>query len=125
VNAYAKRDMGKPVRDTGVGLLPPKLAQILLNFGSWLVHGQFDGESHEESPHGVRSLLRHRRDPHGVPAARLERSRLGFLPARGERLREKSRLDAQGARDSEEGRLEQSLEAGRDESHSTSRRSPT
>lgn len=39
VNAYAKRDMGKPVRDTGVGLLPPKLAQILLNFGSWLVHG--------------------------------------------------------------------------------------
>lgn len=39
VNAYAKRDMGKPVRDTRVGLLPPKLAQILLNFGHWLVHG--------------------------------------------------------------------------------------
>ncbi|MDB4978773.1 MAG: hypothetical protein JWM56_959 [Candidatus Peribacteria bacterium] len=40
VNAYAKRDMKKPVRDTTVGLLPPKLAQILLNFGEWLVEQQ-------------------------------------------------------------------------------------
>jgi len=37
VNAYTKRDMEKPVRDTGVGLLPPKLAQILLNFGVFAV----------------------------------------------------------------------------------------
>ncbi|MFA5273244.1 MAG: RsmD family RNA methyltransferase [Candidatus Peribacter sp.] len=36
VNAYTKRDIGKPVRDTTVGLLPPKLAQILLNLGAWL-----------------------------------------------------------------------------------------
>ncbi|MDD5739488.1 MAG: RsmD family RNA methyltransferase [Candidatus Peribacteraceae bacterium] len=36
VNAYVKRDIGKPVRDTTVGLLPPKLAQILLNLGGWL-----------------------------------------------------------------------------------------
>lgn len=36
VDAYTRRDMGKPVRDTGVGLLPPKLAQIMLNFGVWL-----------------------------------------------------------------------------------------
>ncbi len=36
VNAYTKRDIKKPVRDTTVGLLPPKLAQILLNFGLWL-----------------------------------------------------------------------------------------
>lgn len=36
VNAYAKRDISKPVRDTTVGLLPPKLAQILLNLGDWL-----------------------------------------------------------------------------------------
>ena len=36
VDAYAKRDMEKPARDTTVGLLPPKLAQILLNFGAWL-----------------------------------------------------------------------------------------
>ncbi len=34
---YTKRDMEKPVRDTRVGLLPPKLAQILLNFGEWSV----------------------------------------------------------------------------------------
>lgn len=38
VEGYTKRDMKKPVRDTTVGLLPPKLAQVLLNFGTWLVH---------------------------------------------------------------------------------------
>jgi tRNA G10 N-methylase Trm11 len=43
VNAYAKRDMQKPVRDVSVGLLPPKLAQILLNFGAWLAHGTSSG----------------------------------------------------------------------------------
>ncbi|PIQ76171.1 hypothetical protein COU78_01275 [Candidatus Peregrinibacteria bacterium CG10_big_fil_rev_8_21_14_0_10_49_24] len=36
IDSYTKRDMEKPVRDTTVGLLPPKLAQILLNFGLWL-----------------------------------------------------------------------------------------
>ena len=35
VNAYTKRDVEKPVRDKSVGLLPPKLAQILLNLGLW------------------------------------------------------------------------------------------
>lgn len=34
--AYAKRDMEKPVRDTRAGLLPPKLAQVLINFGLFL-----------------------------------------------------------------------------------------
>ena len=37
VKAYTLRDMEKPVRDTKVGLLPPKLAQMLLNFGQSLV----------------------------------------------------------------------------------------
>ena len=37
IDSYSKRDIQKPVRDTGVGLLPPKLAQILLNFGMWAV----------------------------------------------------------------------------------------
>jgi len=36
INAYTHRDMKKPVRDTTVGLLPPKLAQIMLNLGGWL-----------------------------------------------------------------------------------------
>lgn len=36
VDAYSKRDMEKPARDTTVGLLPPKLAQILLNFGLFI-----------------------------------------------------------------------------------------
>lgn len=40
VKAYTQRDIGKPVRDTTVGLLPPKLAQILLNFGQYLVDRQ-------------------------------------------------------------------------------------
>jgi len=37
-DAYTKRDMTKPVRDTRVGLLPPKLAQILLNFGEYMAN---------------------------------------------------------------------------------------
>lgn len=41
IDAYTERDIGKPVRDTGVGLLPPKLAQILLNLGNFAAqHGK-------------------------------------------------------------------------------------
>ena len=36
INAYTWRDMEKPVRDTTVGLLPPKLAQSMLNLGACL-----------------------------------------------------------------------------------------
>lgn len=32
IDAYSDRDYGKPRRDAKVGMLPPKLAQILLNF---------------------------------------------------------------------------------------------
>ncbi len=39
INAYTKRDMEKPVRDMTVGILPPKLAQVMLNFGVWLANG--------------------------------------------------------------------------------------
>lgn len=38
-DAYTKRDMDKPVRDTRAGMLPPKLAQMLINYGAWLVRG--------------------------------------------------------------------------------------
>ncbi|MEK7137264.1 MAG: RsmD family RNA methyltransferase, partial [Patescibacteria group bacterium] len=31
IQSYTERDMGKPFRDTKTGLLPPKLAQVLLN----------------------------------------------------------------------------------------------
>ncbi len=37
IKAYTMRDMNKPVRDMTVGILPPKLAQVLLNFGYFLV----------------------------------------------------------------------------------------
>lgn len=35
--AYTKRDIEKPVRDTETGLLPPKLAQVMLNLGLYLL----------------------------------------------------------------------------------------
>lgn len=34
VNAYAKRDQQRPKRDSKVGMLPPKLAQIIINLAS-------------------------------------------------------------------------------------------
>ena len=48
VKAYTERDIGKPVRDTTVGLLPPKLAQILLNFAQSML---------PESPKGKRGKI--------------------------------------------------------------------
>lgn len=36
-DAYTKRDMEKPVRDTRAGLLPPKLAQMMLNYALFLL----------------------------------------------------------------------------------------
>ena len=33
IEAYTERDIGKPYRDTKTGFMPPKLAQVLLNFG--------------------------------------------------------------------------------------------
>lgn len=43
-DAYTERDMEKPVRDTRAGLLPPKLAQILLNLGSWAAREAYGKE---------------------------------------------------------------------------------
>lgn len=34
IDAYAKRDHGRPHRDARVGMLPPKLAQIIINLGA-------------------------------------------------------------------------------------------
>lgn len=34
IEAYAKRDRARPGRDTRVGMLPPKLAQIIINLGA-------------------------------------------------------------------------------------------
>lgn len=34
INAYAARDQARPKRDARVGMLPPKLAQIIINMGS-------------------------------------------------------------------------------------------
>ncbi|MDD5026128.1 MAG: hypothetical protein PHH13_02000 [Candidatus Peribacteraceae bacterium] len=50
VDAYTKRDMDKPVRDTTVGLLPPKLAQVLLNFAVSLIRDLKGAPSEQEAP---------------------------------------------------------------------------
>ncbi len=42
IEAYTERDMGKPFRDTRTGLLPPKLAQVLLNFGLLARRGSWE-----------------------------------------------------------------------------------
>lgn len=34
IEAYARRDQGRPARDARVGMLPPKLAQIIINLAS-------------------------------------------------------------------------------------------
>lgn len=47
VKAYTLRDVEKPVRDTTVGLLPPKLAQILLNFGEYILGQKPIAKSHK------------------------------------------------------------------------------
>lgn len=42
IEAYAKRDQNRPFRDTKVGMLPPKLAQIIINLasGNYKIEGQ-------------------------------------------------------------------------------------
>jgi len=54
VKAYTERDIGKPVRDTTVGLLPPKLAQTLINFGEYLA-GSSDKRKAESDKQKVES----------------------------------------------------------------------
>ena len=39
IDAYAKRDQARPARDAKVGMLPPKLAQILINLCGPLLEG--------------------------------------------------------------------------------------
>ncbi len=43
IEAYSRRDQGRPMRDARVGMLPPKLAQIILNLASGLVKESGDG----------------------------------------------------------------------------------
>ncbi len=39
IEAYAKRDQNRPARDAKVGMLPPKLAQVLINLASGQIEG--------------------------------------------------------------------------------------
>ena len=47
-NAYTHRDMEKPARDTRVGLLPPKLAQVMLNLGQWAAESRQQASGNEK-----------------------------------------------------------------------------
>lgn len=38
ITAYARRDQGRPKRDAFVGMLPPKLAQIMINLATSAIH---------------------------------------------------------------------------------------
>lgn len=40
IEAYAKRDQNRPMRDARVGMLPPKLAQIIINLAAGRTSGQ-------------------------------------------------------------------------------------
>lgn len=55
--AYSKRDYGKPCRDAHVGMLPPKLAQIMVNL---ICHCEHCVIASEREPHRVMlSLSKH------------------------------------------------------------------
>ncbi|MBU1124236.1 RsmD family RNA methyltransferase [Patescibacteria group bacterium] len=56
IDWYSYRDMEKPVRDTTIGLLPPKLAQIMLNLGEWLIR-ETKNEKPETSKRKTQELL--------------------------------------------------------------------
>jgi tRNA G10 N-methylase Trm11 len=42
IDAYAKRDQGRPKRDARVGMLPPKLAQTIVNLGTGTLEPSID-----------------------------------------------------------------------------------
>lgn len=42
IDAYAQRDQGRPKRDAFVGMLPPKLAQTIVNLGAGLLQPETD-----------------------------------------------------------------------------------
>ncbi|HLD07776.1 MAG TPA: RsmD family RNA methyltransferase [Candidatus Peribacterales bacterium] len=48
IEEYTSRDMGKPFRDTGTGLLPPKLAQVLLNLATSVLSKEKKGTAKDE-----------------------------------------------------------------------------
>lgn len=50
ITAYARRDQGRPKRDAFVGMLPPKLAQIIINLASPLALDEADSQSPTRSP---------------------------------------------------------------------------
>ena len=57
ITAYAKRDQNRPKRDAFIGMLPPKLAQTMINLGAgaeqpqiWLQNHQFDKIDNQPKP---------------------------------------------------------------------------
>lgn len=78
ITAYARRDQARPARDAFVGMLPPKLAQILINIAT----GPISAE-HSDQDHGI--VL----DPFCGTGTILQESLLMNYPAYGTDLSEK------------------------------------
>lgn len=49
IESYTARDMGKPFRDTRTGLMPPKLAQVLLNLSLSMLPSRNDANKEQRS----------------------------------------------------------------------------
>jgi tRNA (guanine10-N2)-dimethyltransferase len=54
ITAYAKRDQARPMRDAFVGMLPPKLAQIMINLttNEWGVEGRISHKNKTPNSNG-------------------------------------------------------------------------
>ncbi len=85
LNAYAARDQERPKRDARVGMLPPKLAQILINLAAGDGGGRAPGRNRVSGPDGRETSGRTRGpvilDPFcGTGVVLQEAALMGFTP---------------------------------------------
>ena len=75
ITAYAKRDQGRPKRDAFVGMLPPKLAQIMINLAIGQNNSMTRG-SRTTDVNAVSNPLQPKPDQAQGPLSDLEQSRI-------------------------------------------------
>ncbi len=77
ITAYANRDQNRPKRDAFVGMLPPKLAQIMINLasGRWQIEDNISSSSRVVDATILDSPLQPKFDQELRPLSNLERSR--------------------------------------------------
>lgn len=80
ITAYARRDQGRPKRDAFVGMLPPKLAQIIINLAAGSAGGISRREHLQPEPSLMRSQGEHGAKPFSTGyAARNAKASLRLL----------------------------------------------